>query len=319
MEAYKRVQSNLRAWGLWKDVHAGRFGAVAGDISKPFMGLRLDHYWRLSRDVNTVWHCAAEVNFIAPYEELEDTNVNGTVEVMRFACAIKPKQFVYASTLSVFFGVGKEIRCGRESSTAAWGTGIVTGYGQTKWVAEQLVLEFQSRGGHVLICRPGRLLGTEKFGRCPKDDLTVRMITSFIKHGQAPDLDWEIDFTPVDACARAMIDLALRQKTGIYHFFNQKTISLRELVAQLRRLGYHVRSPPYDNWKCVILKSPELRPLASLFMEPARNDGLSAFDALLDTTVFQKKVPTPCLRWRPSFRIRRFWPARCPQISCGYI
>lgn len=285
--AWKRVQTNLRTWDLWRDVYIGRFDAVAGDISKPLMGLRLDDYWSLADQVDTVWHCAAAVSFIAPYEELEDTNVKGTLEMMRFACAIRMKQLVYALTLSVFFGAGSKIHCGAESSTAAWGTGIVTGYGQTKWVAEQLVMEFQSRGGHVLICRPARLLGTQKSGRCPKDDLTVRLVTSFISSCQAPDLGWEIDFTPVDACAKAMIDLTLNQKTGIYHFINHKTISLRDLVAELRILGDHVRSLPYDHWKRVIQQSPELMALAPLFTEPARNDGLSAFDVLLGTAVFR--------------------------------
>ena len=285
--ASNRVRGNLQAWGVWKDAYASRIAAIPGDIGRPFMGLDFDDYWKLAEEIDVVWHSAAEVNFIAPYENLEHTNVKGCIEILRFTTSLSPKRLVYVSTLAVFFGAGAALQCGTESNATPWATGVVTGYAQTKWVAEQLMMEFQRRGGHVLICRPARLLGTENIGKCPRDDLTVRLIASFIALGLAPDLEWEIDLTPVDACAKAIIDLASQKKTGIHHFINHKTMPLHDMVTGIRSHGFPVRFISYHRWKEAIQECPELNPLASLFTEPVREDGSSAFDLLLSNTTFR--------------------------------
>ncbi|KAK0727951.1 hypothetical protein B0T26DRAFT_672554 [Lasiosphaeria miniovina] len=79
-------------------------------------------------DVYAVWHCAAAVNFIAPYADVEENNIKGTVEILRFASLLCQKRLVYISTLAVFFGAADKRTCGRELSTSEWGNVIITGY-----------------------------------------------------------------------------------------------------------------------------------------------------------------------------------------------
>ncbi|RKK66772.1 Linear gramicidin synthase subunit D [Fusarium oxysporum] len=285
--AFGRVKASLQTWSLWREDFVGRLHALPGDISQPFLGMTLDDYHQLAQDVGVVWHCAAVVNFISPYTDLEEPNVKGTVEVLRFASTLFSKKLVYVSTLAVFFGAGNKLRCGTELSTREVGQEIVTGYAQTKWLAEQLVLEYQRRGGHVLICRPGRLLGREDSGKCPHDDFIVRLIHSFLELGAAPDIEWEIDLTPVGTCAKAMIDLASQAKTGIYHFVNDRTVSLRAMVNCIASLGHSIRLVPYNDWRESISASRNLGPLTSLFRDPVDKSKLSAFEILLRNTVFR--------------------------------
>lgn len=104
-----RVEDTMRRWGLWREEFATRFDVFCGDIAKPLLGLDADDYIYLVRDVDTVYHSAAAVNFIASFMELEEANVTGTIEILRFASNVTQKRLTYISTLSVFFGAGHHI------------------------------------------------------------------------------------------------------------------------------------------------------------------------------------------------------------------
>ncbi|KAL8836994.1 MAG: hypothetical protein Q9176_005995 [Flavoplaca citrina] len=149
--ANERLESALQKWGIWNDDFRSRIQVRCGDVSKPFLGLLVDEYLILARSVDTVYHSAAAVSFIAPYSELEEANVNGTVEILRFASTLTQKRLVYVSTLSVFFEASNNISCGLEIPVDNLEKPLITGYAQTKWVSEQLVESWANRGGQALI------------------------------------------------------------------------------------------------------------------------------------------------------------------------
>ncbi|KAL8881620.1 MAG: hypothetical protein Q9198_001205 [Flavoplaca austrocitrina] len=149
--ANERLESALQKWGILNDDFRSRIQVRCGDVSKPFLGLLVDEYLILARSVDTVYHSAAAVSFIAPYSELEEANVNGTVEILRFASTLTQKRLVYVSTLSVFFEASNNISCGLEIPVDNLEKPLITGYAQTKWVSEQLVESWANRGGQALI------------------------------------------------------------------------------------------------------------------------------------------------------------------------
>lgn len=55
-------------------------------------------------------------------------------------------------------------------------TGLGTGYGQTKWVSEQLVRAARKRGLQGTVVRPGHILGDSETGACNTDDFLIRML-----------------------------------------------------------------------------------------------------------------------------------------------
>jgi thioester reductase-like protein len=57
---------------------------IAGDISAPLFGLSHDQYCDLSQRVSIIFHCAAYVNHVLPYQALRATNVIGTKNVQSF-------------------------------------------------------------------------------------------------------------------------------------------------------------------------------------------------------------------------------------------
>lgn len=289
--AFNRVKAALQAWDLWKGSFRSRFDAFAGDVCKPFLGLSTNKYIYLARRIDTIYHSAAAVSFIAPFAELEKANVTGTIEILRFASTLTQKRLTYISTLSVFFGAGKKLHYGMEAPVSDLHTGIVTGYAQSKWVSEQLVLRYAQMGGHVLVLRPGRLLGSTRTFKCPRDDFTIRLIASILETGAAPVLDdvggrdWQIDLTPVDFCARLIHRFSLRGETGIRHIINKDTTSFEAIVESL---GDHIRWMPYQQWQQLVTQSVHLGPLSPLFHEAVSNqDRRSVFETLLQMDIFR--------------------------------
>ena len=282
--ANERLETALQKWGIWNDDFRSRIRVRCGDVSKPFLGLLVDEYLILARSVDTVYHSAAAVSFIAPYSELEEANVNGTVEILRFASTLTQKRLVYVSTLSVFFEASNNISCGLEIPVDNLEEPLITGYAQTKWVSEQLVQSWANRGGQALILRPGRLLGNTLNFKCPRDDFTVRLIAGIMELGVAPDLGhWLVDLTPVDFCARVTCRLSMSGETGVRHVINQDTISFDTIC---KHLGENIIRIPYQEWLQRIDQSEHLTPLSSLFHDAVWN-GKSTFAALLDMDQFR--------------------------------
>jgi len=116
-----------------------------------------------------------QVHWVYPYAQLRGTNVLGTLNAMSLCERGKAKRFVFISSTSVLdtehyvrlsdalLSKGGE---GILESDDLQGSrsGLPTGYGQTKWVSEQLVMEAGKRGLEGSIVRPGYIVGDSKTG-----------------------------------------------------------------------------------------------------------------------------------------------------------
>ena len=105
-----------------------------------------------------------------PYERLRSANVLGTLKAIEFACLGRPKRFVFVSSTSAIDtdyyvrlseSLLQEGRDGISEDDTLEGsrTGLKTGYGQSKWVSERLLLEAGKRGLRGYIVRPGYIVG----------------------------------------------------------------------------------------------------------------------------------------------------------------
>merc|ERR1712216_143098 len=102
-----------------------------------FFGLEESTYQTLARDVDTVYHFAAAVDHVSPYDKLWEANVGGTEQVLRFAVTHHIKHVHFASTVATTSAdngvVSDESRANLDE--------LNSGYMQTKWIAEDLVLQ----------------------------------------------------------------------------------------------------------------------------------------------------------------------------------
>src|SRR5437867_5376066 len=69
--------------------------------------------------------------------------------------------------------------------------------------------------------------------------------------GAAPDLDWLLDFLPVDFAAEAITRLVFNgnlEPFRVFHLANPKLRHWRELILWINLFGYGVELLPYQDW-----------------------------------------------------------------------
>lgn len=285
--AYQRLVQHLRARGLWRTDWAGRLEAVAGDTTQPQLGLERTTYEWLSEHVDAVYHAAAAVNWAQPYEGLHAANVRATEEMLRFACHGRTKRFAFISSTVVCHTVGGPVALAEADEITPYLGGLYLGYAQSKWVAEQLVMEAGERGLPTLIHRPPFVAGDTRDAVANGDDLPARLLSASLRCGLAPDVDWPMDACPADFLARAVVRLNVHASpaTPVYHLRGDRPTTWRQLVLCMNLYGYPIRLTDYDRWLKAVRGSTRahwpLRPLKPLFSGRPEGVGTPALAELL--------------------------------------
>jgi L-aminoadipate-semialdehyde dehydrogenase len=245
--AQKRLHKTLSLHLLWNDKYEHRIVPVAGDLSKPLLGLKQEKFDELARDVDVVIHNGALVHWLLPYEKLKPTNVNGTIEVLRLCSQTKQKALHHISTTSVFeTDYHDKLKFVYEDDPLETFDGLTGGYGQSKWVAERLVLEAHRRGLPASIYRPGYVTGDSENGIWNTDDFLCRMIKGCIQLKAAPLLppDATLDMSTVDYVCKTVAYLSIGASgEGLgknYHLTNPNLYSYETLFGAVKSFGYDV-------------------------------------------------------------------------------
>ena len=246
-----RVRRALESFGIWEAPFAERVALIEGDVGRPGLGLPLDRLDALGREVDAVYHCAATVNWVAPYARLRDVNVGGTRELLRLACRPEAKPFHFVSSLAVCYSTRGPAVVREADDPLSWLGGLHLGYAQSKAVAESLVHEAGARGLPVTIYRPSLVSGDSRSGVGTRDDVFSALVKGCIEMGAAPDLDWVVDACPVDHVAAAIVRLSQGYPGPgrVFTLVNPRPRSWRECVLWLNVHGYAVRLVPYAAWQ----------------------------------------------------------------------
>ena len=309
-----RLNKALDAYGIALDPHRAGVEVVAGDIRRDRLGMSETAWNRLADEVDTIMHCAADVDFIKSYEQLASTNVVGTAQALRFATVGRHKKFNHISTLAVFFSDGAADAGSTEGSAARFSNGVLGGYAQSKWVAEQLVANAKHHGLDASIFRPARLWSNEPLLKYPHQDLYVRLLKLIAATRQAPNIDYAMDFTTVGTAAEAIARLALNAPSDYYHIIDERTVHVRELADWLRESGQEIELVHYGRWLQLMESETAVRilgPLVSVFIERINSNG-ALFDNLM-------RLPQYASGVFPNEKTRRVlgegaWPERAVPV-----
>ncbi|KAH8703057.1 hybrid NRPS/PKS enzyme [Talaromyces proteolyticus] len=246
-----RIRRNLLDMGLWRDSVMERVEVLPGNLSRDRFGLSPESFDSLAARVQVIVHAAASVNLVYPYAALRDANIGGTREILRLACK-NGATVQYVSTNGVLPPSGQT---GWPETTILpveeVPEKLLDGYGQTKWVAEQLVLEAGRRGLPVKIHRAGTISGHSVTGATNAWDLLSALIVESIKLGFAPDVDgWRAEMTPVDFVSRSIVHLSSQTETdqSIFHLGDPNPVSTRSVFQNLNELGYTTQPVGWDEW-----------------------------------------------------------------------
>src|SRR5262249_45027645 len=135
-----------------------RIVIISSDISLDQFGLAQELYNNLVKQIDLIYHCGAQVNTMASYNQLRGSNVKGTMEIIKFATTYVQKPIHYISTLSSAYmkdDNGNLIEVFPDENYKA----LSGGYAISKWVSERLLSVIKSRGLPVAIYRSGYISG----------------------------------------------------------------------------------------------------------------------------------------------------------------
>lgn len=261
--ALERLRRSLKSYGLWRDDWAGRVSAVVGDLSQPQLGLDEETWNKLAQEVDVVIHNGAIVHWVKRYQDMMASNVLSTIDAMKLCNEGKPKVFSFVSSTSVL-DTDYYVKLSEEQVSTGQGavmedddmngskTGLGTGYGQTKWVSEQLVREAGKRGLLGSVVRPGYVLGDAGTGVCNVDDFLVRMLKGCIQLSARPHIVNTVNAVPVNHVARVVVAAALNPLAGgvhVIHVTAHPRLRMNEYLAILEYYGYTTPEVSYADWK----------------------------------------------------------------------
>lgn len=182
--------------------------------------------------IDSVIHCAGDINMLAPFERLRACNLEATHQLIEFCQRGRPKSLHFASTLSIFAHSSFRGRA-REQAPLDPEVVLFGGYTQSKWAAEFCL----RNSGVPLFCyRYGLLCGSPR-------DFLQRFVRGLVELGCHPqDTRPRLDLTPVDWAAEASWRFFRADRPGTVHIAHPRGASLEDIVAHLRQQGYILKS-----------------------------------------------------------------------------
>jgi thioester reductase-like protein len=207
---------------------------ISGDLGQPKLGLMQEVWDFLAHEIDTVFHNGATVNYLFNYDLMRAANVLGTNEVVRLAFEGRPKEFNYVSTTFVFGWAVKSVLY--ETDLNENMELLDFGYSQSKWVAEQVVVDARTRGLSARIFRPA-LVSPSVRGGGNNFDIAVRLVAFMVNHGIGVDTLNQVSFVPADIVANNIVAISTTPGTAnkTYHVVRDDYSNMMDITALITK------------------------------------------------------------------------------------
>jgi thioester reductase-like protein len=271
-----RIQENLANYQLWQKHFSERITPIIGDLSQPQLGLTDKQWQTLTEQVDIIYHNGALLNYVYPYELLKPTNVLGTRSILKLASLSKTKPVHYVSSTAVFdcHTTNRDRLIVKESDFIDRPEGMYLGYSQSKWVADQMMQTARDRGIPVCIYRSGFIGGHSQTGITNTEDIIWRMIRGSLQMGYLPEIELNLDLTPVDYVSQNIVALSKQNclQETIFHLNHPQPLPWNQLVKFTQDIDSQVQFLSLEQWleKLKLLVKPNpanpLYPLIPFFL-----------------------------------------------------
>jgi thioester reductase-like protein len=213
-----------------------RIRPIYGDLSKPKLGLSEKDWEFLAREIHTIYHNGAYVNYMMDYESMRQINVGGTREIIELCLTDREKVLNYISTTFIFGWSAKDTL--RESDSNAAMEFLDFGYSQSKWVADQLVLKAMNQGLKARIFRPA-LISPSSNGKGYNFDISIRLLSFMLKYGIGTSAENQVSFTPANLAANNMVAISgLDESIGLtFHVTRDEYSTMQDVTDILAGLA----------------------------------------------------------------------------------
>ncbi|MEM0517976.1 NAD-dependent epimerase/dehydratase family protein [Aequorivita flava] len=181
------------------------------------------------KNVATVYHCAATINFEASkYSLLKKINEEGTTNIVNLCLSNSVKKLCYVSSVAT---LGSSVTKQAVNEETLWNPDEKNNvYAITKYAAEMQVWRGTQEGLDAIVVNPGIILGTS-----PQDGGSSRII-SLAKRGISYYPSGTMGIVDVKDVVRAMIALMNSEISNEKYVLVGENISYKDLLSKLTRL-----------------------------------------------------------------------------------
>ncbi|KAI0517549.1 hypothetical protein F5B22DRAFT_603351 [Xylaria bambusicola] len=242
--------------GWWQDQYQPRIRVLPGDLSQENLGLSKENSELLSGNsklhIDTIIHNGAVVHYSSSYKKLKAANVDSTFHLLELAAVSDAvKNFIFVS------GGRKPVESFEPDTQATTTiTASATGYAQSKYVAESLILKIKEHplfaDKSVKVIKPGYIVAPIDIGWPNESDLIWRLIAGCIETGayNADEADHWLFISDASHVARAVTH-GIHELRGKKHAIYPVTDGLRfsdvwELLKS--SFGYRLEQANGDSW-----------------------------------------------------------------------
>ena len=191
-----------------------------------------------------VYHCAADYRlFTRRPEELYESNVEGTRNVLRSAAEARVERLVYTSSVGAL-GLRLDGAPADEVTRVSL-TDMVGHYKRSKYLAERVAEEWATRGLAVVIVNPSTPVGEGDVKPTP----TGKMILDFLNRRTPAYVDTGLNLIDVRDVARGHLLAAAKGRIGEKYILGHHNMTLREVFQTLARLtGFEAPRIKLPHW-----------------------------------------------------------------------
>lgn len=186
---------------------------------------------RAAAGCGLVFHVAADYRLWAPdARELYRSNVDGTRNLLDAARTAGAERVVYTSTVGC---IGLLKRGVGDETTPVSLDDMTGAYKRSKFLAEQVALEYAASGFPVVIVNPTAPVGDHDFKPTP----TGRIILDFIRGAMPAYIDTGLNLVDVDDVAEGHLLACERGKAGERYILGCENLTLAESFQRLERIS----------------------------------------------------------------------------------
>ena len=268
----KRVRDALQQAEIWDKSFESRIKVVVGDICQPQFGLSVEQFDLLCRQVDAVYHLAADINLTSSYLDMRKNNTFSIRNVLELCLRERFKHLFFASTMGVFpqyfcaFAhefkdrrIDHQMQPDLASMKKTFPVGLL-GYPWSKLTSEQVLLYAQQAGMPLAIFRLPQI-SLSSSGYTPAHDLSVRTFAAAVDCETLPeDFTFRSSNEAVDSLSRICTAVSLNpeRRFSIYHCCNP---DLEHYDLEPADFGIYFPEVPYESFKRACQARGESSPL----------------------------------------------------------
>ncbi|MBR1419312.1 MAG: SDR family oxidoreductase [Synergistaceae bacterium] len=226
----------------YNELFGKRLFVIDGDVTHEIKNLK----------INTVINCAAVVKHFSAGTEIEDTNVGGVKNLINYCINnnLRLIQVSTMSTVSTFMDDGSVLPAGRMigEQDLYFGQSLTNQYVHSKFLAERLILEaIAEKKLNAKIMRVGSLSARYSDGEFQINSNTnssMGRLKIYAMLGACPyeQLDVPMEFSPIDATAKAIIKLCeTPRECVLFHPYSHNNTLSADVFKAMTRCGLTIK------------------------------------------------------------------------------